>query len=106
SPDPDGSGAALRKNSMRKGRPGLLSRVPVAVRDVPEPVTRFRVGKFWRWFGPGSGSAGSLGVTPSLPRSIPRPVLPKMRLPRMRLPTVVVSAGLDPPTTPRAFALI
>ena len=37
-------------------------------------------GKFCRLFGPVSGSLLSLGVIPALPRSIPRPSLPKISL--------------------------
>ena len=76
-------------------RPGVLLNVPLTV----VLVAAVMMGKFCKRLGPGSGSWGSLGVTPSLARSMPRPVLAKMLLPRMLFPTAV-SDRPDPTTMP------
>ena len=66
----------------------------------PVFVTPLRRGKFCRWFGPSSRSPGSLGVTPSLFKSIPSPPLEKMELPRIASPVVLTNRTTFTPLPP------
>ena len=78
SPKPEGSQAVLEKNSSSNCVLGVLSSVPWMVVPLSELVAELGTGKFCKSFGPESASPGSFGVTPSGPRSIPRPPLEKM----------------------------
>ena len=71
-------GSASAKKSIKTNLFGELCSVPSTVRtagDEPEITALVRTGKFCRLLGPVSASRGSLGVTPSGPRSIPSPSL-------------------------------
>ena len=59
-------------------------------------VTDVKTGEFWKRFGPLVCVPGVLTVTPSLPRSMPRPPLPEMLLERIWLSLLkgVVNAPL------------
>jgi hypothetical protein len=74
-------GSVSEKRKIRKFVFGVLCSVPSTVRtagDEPAIDALVRTGKFCKLLGPVSASRGSLGVTPSGPRSIPNPALRKM----------------------------
>jgi hypothetical protein len=81
---------------------GKLLRVPITRVVAPRPTAE-STGKFCRLLGPVSASPGSLGVTPSGARSMPRPPLSWMELPRMALP--VPDAMKTPAPTLKAMVL-
>ena len=93
SPKPEESAAALAKNSRRNPLVlGVLLNVPMMVVLPPALLDDVITGKFWRSFGPLSASLESLGVTPSLLRSMPRcplELLSRLPLSRMELPRIV-----------------
>ena len=67
----------------------LLRFPSIVTPDVGAPA-RVRTGKFCRSFEPTSRSAGSLGVTPSPSRSMPRVVLDEREFPNTAFPVVMV----------------
>src|SRR6266542_5922483 len=73
SPYPEGSHNVLEKNSTRKTELGTEFRVPRIVVLAPEGAALVKTGKFCRRFGPRLPSQSSFGVTPSEPKSTPRP---------------------------------
>src|SRR5262249_57358541 len=88
SPKPDGSSAALAKNSRRKLVLGVLLREPPMVVEPPALSTWVSTGKFWRLLGPVSASPGSLGAGWPPPREMPRLALAKMEFALSRLPVL------------------
>src|SRR5262245_41374105 len=64
----------------------MLLRVPRIVVAPAEVHAEVNTGELWRLCGPMYGSHGSLVVTPTGSRSIPKPLLEKMELDRMALP--------------------
>ena len=75
------SHAALAKNSIVNVVFGVLLSVPCT-----PPGAADRTGKFCRLFGAGIGVARVVGVTPAVPRSMPRPPLAEIELARIALP--------------------
>ena len=78
---------------------GVLSSAPVTVVLEPLVFAELITGKFCRLLGPVSVSPTSLGVTLSLPRSIPRPPFAKIELVRIALLLVglLVGFGMSTP---------
>ena len=89
SPWPDALPVAELKNSMRKSRLAALFRLPRTVVLPPTLLAPCSTGKFCKSLAPASASPTSLALTPSNPRSMPRPALLKIRLPTMALPVLV-----------------
>ena len=81
SPLPDASQAVFEKNWIVN----CVFAVLFSVAETP-PVTAVSTGKFCRLFAPVSVSPGSFGVTPLLPRSMPRRPLPAIVFARIALP--------------------
>ena len=77
SPWPETSAVPLAKNSTLNQLFASLANVPSMWIWLPVVAALLSTGKFCRPFAPLSASgAASLAVTPSLARSIPRPLLP------------------------------
>ena len=70
SPCPLGSGAAMNTSTTTSG-----GATPDTTTSLPTRCIKVNSGKFSNPFGPSSKSPGSFGVTPSPPKSIPRPAL-------------------------------
>jgi hypothetical protein len=81
--------------------PVLLGSVPDTCTVPAETVAARGSGKFWKSFGPVSASCpplpGSFGVTPSSPRSMPRPPSPSIEFCEIVFPTPPVTATPEPP---------
>ena len=76
----------LANHSRVNDRLATPSSVPRMIVWPPTLTAEAITGKFCRRFGPASASPGSLGVTPSSPRSMPRPPLSWIGFAEMRLP--------------------
>jgi hypothetical protein len=81
SPWPEGSQVTEAKRAIVNAEFGALSRLPLIVVLLPSQQADVTTGKFWSALGPESASPGSLGVTPSPRRSMPRPPLRKTWFP-------------------------
>src|SRR6266487_3536801 len=78
----------------------MLLTVPWTTVLTTELVAEVISGKFCRLFGPEIASPGSLGVTPSRPRSMPRRTLERIELPSIALQQTIPRGWLEPTATP------
>jgi hypothetical protein len=94
SPCPVESQSPALKISTTKLLLAAPSRVPATA--VPPMNRGSSTGKFCRLFAPVSASAGSFGVTPTVPRSMPSPPFPRITLARTTLRVPLPTGSLTP----------